>query len=135
MIARRGSPSVTAALESLTFDDRMFAQVGERFRALGDPARLRILDGLRRNESTVGELVKKTGLSQANVSKHLQLLHRLGFVVRSKQGLFVYYRLADADVFRLCDVMCGRIAHLQRTGTYRSSPGAARRTPRSRAVK
>jgi DNA-binding transcriptional ArsR family regulator len=48
-------------------------------------------------------------LTQANLSKHLQMLHALGFVERRKQGLFVYYSLADQDIFRLCDIMCGRV--------------------------
>lgn len=83
--------------------------VAARFRALGEPARLQILDALRRGERSVNDLVDETGLGQANVSKHLQILHSLGFVARRKEGLFVYYRLADKDVFRLCDIMCGRI--------------------------
>ncbi|HUE88804.1 MAG TPA: metalloregulator ArsR/SmtB family transcription factor [Vicinamibacterales bacterium] len=87
----------------------LFEPVAERFRALGEPARLRILNALRGGEATVGELVETTGLTQANLSKHLQLLHALGFVTRRKQGLFVYYTLADADIFRLCDIMCGRL--------------------------
>lgn len=113
------------------FDEEMFVEVGARFKALGEPARLRILDALRRKELTVGELVETTGLNQANASKHLQLLHRLGFIERWKRGLFVYYRLADQDVFRLCDVMCGRIARAQRTGARRLAPQARRRTPRA----
>lgn len=83
--------------------------VAARFRALGEPARLQILDALRRGEQSVNDLVDETGLGQANVSKHLQILHSLGFVARRKEGLFVYYRLADKSVFRLCDIMCGRI--------------------------
>ena len=59
---------------------------------------------------TVGELVDATDLGQGNVSKHLQLLHGLGFVRRRKEGLFVYYSLSDKSVFRLCDIMCDRIA-------------------------
>ena len=58
----------------------------------------------------MGELVEATGLGTANVSKHLQLLHGAGFLTRRKEGLYVYYGLAGADVFRLCDIMCGRIA-------------------------
>ena len=54
--------------------------------------------------------MERTALGQANASKHLQLLYQLGFVDRRKEGLDVYYRLADEDVFRLCDIMCGRIA-------------------------
>jgi DNA-binding transcriptional ArsR family regulator len=83
--------------------------VAARFRALGEPARLQILHVLRHGETSVNDLVEETGLGQANVSKHLQILHSLGFVARRKEGLFVYYRLADKDVFRLCDIMCGRI--------------------------
>ena len=84
--------------------------VAERFKALAEPARLQILNALRRGERSVSELMEETGLGQANVSKHLQLLHTYGFVTRRKEGLFVYYQLADRDVFRLCDIMCGRLA-------------------------
>jgi DNA-binding transcriptional ArsR family regulator len=87
----------------------LFEPVADRFRALGEPARLRILNALRNGEAAVGELAETTGLTQANLSKHLQLLHTLGFVRRRKQGLFVYYALADQDIFRLCEIMCGRV--------------------------
>lgn len=83
--------------------------IAERFKALGEPARLRLLNALRGGERTVSELMDDTGLSQANVSKHLQLLHSLGFVTRRKEGLYVHYALADQDVFALCDLMCGRL--------------------------
>lgn len=85
--------------------------VAERFKALAEPARLKILNALREREMTVSELMEATGLGQANASKHLQQLHALGFVERRKEGLFVFYRLADEDVFRLCDIMCGRLEH------------------------
>ena len=84
--------------------------VAERFKALAEPARLRILSALRERETTVTEIMEATGLGQANVSKHLQLLTALGFVARRKEGLYVFYRLADDDVFQLCDLMCGRLA-------------------------
>jgi DNA-binding transcriptional ArsR family regulator len=60
---------------------------------------------------TVSELVEATGLGQANVSKHLQFLYAAEFVERRKEGTFTYYALADKDVFKLCDLMCGRIEH------------------------
>src|SRR5690606_8161567 len=85
------------------------ARLAERFKALGEPARLRMLDALRRGELTVSELTVATGFGQANVSKHLQILHAAGLVARRKEGLFVYYSLPDADVLLLCDIMCGRI--------------------------
>lgn len=83
--------------------------VAERFKALAEPARLQLLQALRRGEMTVGELAEATELGQANVSKHLQILRSLQFVSRRKQGLFVYYSLADEGVFRLCEIMCGRL--------------------------
>lgn len=91
--------------------DELFEQIADRFKALAEPARLRILDALRHGELTVGELGEKTTLNQANLSKHLQLLHALAFVARRKDGLFVRYSLSDDDVFALCDIMCGRLAN------------------------
>jgi len=85
----------------------LLAAIAERFKVLGEPARLQILQTLRGGERTVSELVEGTGMGQANVSKHLQLLLAHGFVVRRKEGLYAWYRLADQDVFRLCDIMCG----------------------------
>lgn len=93
-----------------TLTPELIGVVAERFKALGEPARLEILNALRAGDRTVSELVDETGLGQANVSKHLQLLHALGFVRRRKEGLYVHYGLADRDVFRLCDIMCGRVA-------------------------
>ena len=95
------------AVKRLTPD--MIQLVAERFRALAEPARLHIMQALRSGEHTVGELVEATGLATANVSKHLQILNATGFVTRRKDGVFVYYGLAGDDVFRLCDIMCGRL--------------------------
>lgn len=83
--------------------------VAERFRTLGEPTRLILLDQLRRGqERSVNELVDATGAGQANVSKHLQILLAAGFVSRRKDGTTVYYQLADPTVFQLCDLVCGR---------------------------
>ena len=83
--------------------------VAERFKALSEPARLQLLHALQTRELSVNELVEETRLGQANVSKHLQVLHGLGFVKRRKKGLFVFYALSDHSVLMLCDLMCGRI--------------------------
>lgn len=89
-------------------------EVAERFKALGEPARLQLLQALRSGERSVSELVKITKLGQANVSKHLQQLVSCGYLSRRKEGTFVYYAIASNDVFMLCDVMCGRIEEEQR---------------------
>ena len=87
----------------------LLEQLADRFKGLGEANRLAVLSALRTGERTVTELVDETGLGQANLSKHLTILHRLGFVARRKEGLNVYYRLSDQDVFRICDIMCGQL--------------------------
>lgn len=91
--------------------------IAERFKALGEPSRLEILNALRGGERTVTEILEATGLGQANASKHLQLLFAAGFVERRKDGVSTYYKLADHDVLKLCEIMCGRLekeAHARR---------------------
>lgn len=92
-----------------TMTPALLAEVAERFKALGEPVRLALLQALRKKEMSVGELVAATGLGQANVSKHLHHLLDCGYVTRRKEGTFVYYSIASDDVFMLCDVMCSRI--------------------------
>ncbi len=98
----------------------MLSQLAERFKALAEPNRLAILSTLHAGELSVGALVEATGLGQANVSKHLDLLRRYGFVDRRKDGLNVFYRVADRDVFRICDIMCGPFTHLRHGGPSKS---------------
>lgn len=97
-----------------TMSTALMSELAERFKALGEPARLQLLMALRGGERSVGELVELTGLGQANVSKHLHQLHDCGYVTRRKEGTFAYYAIANDDVFMLCDVMCGRIEEEQR---------------------
>lgn len=81
--------------------------IAQRFRVLGDPTRIRLLDALRDGPATVGELVEQLGCSQQNVSKHLAVLHGAGVVTRTKRGTFVDYAIADEGVFTLCEDVCG----------------------------
>src|ERR1035437_4446177 len=101
----------------------LFELVAARFKAFGEPARLRILHALADGERTVSELVRRTGIAQANLSRHLQQLLAMGFVARHKRVLFAYYRLADTDVLRLCELMCGRLE--QETMTRRGARQSA----------
>lgn len=88
----------------------LLSLVARRFRVLADPARLLILHTLEDGELPVSEIVTRTGLPQATVSKHLQQLHAAGFLSRRRDQLFVYYDIADKDVLRLCQMVCGRLA-------------------------
>jgi ArsR family transcriptional regulator len=84
--------------------------VAERFRLLGDPLRLQLLQTLGRGEMSVAQIVETTSTTQANVSKHLQLLLRAGLVKRRKEGLHSFYSIADPSVFQLCDLVCGSLS-------------------------
>ena len=83
--------------------------IADRFRVLAEPARLRILNTLMRGDLTVTDLVKETGLNQANVSKHLRVLRAAGYVNRRKAGLYAFYAIADPSIEVLCQIMCGRL--------------------------
>ena len=89
--------------------DDAYSMLGERFKALSEPVRLRLIYALLARERTVSELVEETGGSQANVSKHLGVLLEAGLVGRRKQGLNSCYGIADPTVFEVCDLMCGSI--------------------------
>jgi ArsR family transcriptional regulator len=81
--------------------------IAERFKALGEPMRLLLLEALRRGERSVGELAESTGGGQANVSKHLRVLLQQGYVDRRKEGTTSWYRITDAQVFKMCELVCG----------------------------
>ena len=81
--------------------------IARRFRALGEPLRVRLLDQLRDGEKTVNALAQQLGAGQQNVSKHLAVLADAAMVARRKDGTHVYYRIADEDVFALCEQVCG----------------------------
>ena len=107
MSTRRSVRHATRARRTPT--PELLGLVAGRFRALGEPARLGILHALEDGPLSVTSLVERTGLGQANLSKHLQQLHAAGFVSRSKRGMFVDYALADERVLQLCELMCGRL--------------------------
>ncbi len=83
--------------------------VAGRFRVLGEPMRIKLLDRLRDQPATVSELQEALDASQQNVSKHLGILHAAGMVSRAKRGTSVLYAISDPSVFELCDQVCGGI--------------------------
>ena len=83
--------------------------IAERFAALAEPMRLRLLNALRQGEMSVGDLAEESGASPANASKHMQLLLQQGFVERRKDGTTIWYRIADPAVFDLCSLISAGI--------------------------
>lgn len=81
--------------------------IARRFRVIGEPMRVKILDRLRDGDATVAELTESLGTSQQNVSKHLGVLHEAGILSRRKQGTHTIYAIADESVLGLCEQVCG----------------------------
>ena len=92
--------------------------VAQRFRVLGEPMRIRILEHLRDGEASVQDLTSALESSQQNISKHLRVLHDAGILTRRKSGTFAYYAVADPDVYALCETVCGGLQrHATELGT------------------
>jgi DNA-binding transcriptional ArsR family regulator len=100
------------------FKDRLYGQLARLGKALSSPHRLEMLELLAQGERTVDSLATEIGLSLANASQHLQALRQAALVESRKDGLFVYYRLADQHVFELSKVIRSvaerRLAELDR---------------------
>jgi DNA-binding transcriptional ArsR family regulator len=89
--------------------DDLVELIARRFRVIGEPMRIRLLDRLRDGEATVGELSEALSASQQNISKHLAVLADVGILGRRKEGNHVFYRVIDEGVFALCEAVCGSV--------------------------
>jgi DNA-binding transcriptional ArsR family regulator len=87
-------------------DPELIPLVAQRFKALGEPARLALLAALQQGERSVSELVELTGRTQPNVSQHLKEMTHAGLVEARRDGARVFYRIADPYVNRICDAVC-----------------------------
>jgi DNA-binding transcriptional ArsR family regulator len=107
----RASPRAGRSTMAVThpLQDELVELIADRFRALSEPTRIKLLDRLREGEATVLELTEHIGTTQQNVSKHLGVLQRNGIVARRKVGNFAYYRIVDQGVFALCEAVCGSL--------------------------
>ncbi|MFI5167346.1 MAG: ArsR/SmtB family transcription factor [Thermoanaerobaculales bacterium] len=86
--------------------DQLLERIADRLKAMADPMRLRILHVLQDGERCVTDVLAEVGGSQANVSKHLSVLRRVGLVECRREGVNVYYRIEDPAVFAICATVC-----------------------------
>jgi DNA-binding transcriptional ArsR family regulator len=98
-VTRRSSTLSAAAID----------MIAGRFRILGEPLRIRIIQELEGGEKTVTQLVDAVGSTQPNVSKHLRLMQEAGIVGRRQEGTSVYCFVSDPSVLRLCDAVCSSL--------------------------
>jgi ArsR family transcriptional regulator len=83
--------------------------ISRRFAVLAEPMRLHLIHALFGGEKNVNALVAEIGGTQANVSRHLQTLTQANVLVRRKEGLHVFYSIADPSIFKLCELVCGSL--------------------------
>lgn len=88
----------------------LLERVARRFKALSEPIRLQLVNMLQvHGEMSVMDLVETTGHKQANVSKHLGVLHQEGLLKRRKAGTRVYYSIQDPGLGEICSLICQRL--------------------------
>jgi len=85
-------------------------QIALRFRALGEPTRLKILQVVCSGPRTVNDIVAAVGATQANVSKHLAMLASVGVLTREKSGQYVYYGMKDQLAVKMCELVHKHLA-------------------------
>lgn len=104
--------------------------VAARFRTLGEPIRIQLLQALQGGERNVTDLVAAVGSTQSNVSRHMRILQDAHLVGRRQDGNNVYYSIADPTVFALCDAVCSSIG--ARLTQHATLARELRRRPRRR---
>lgn len=92
-----------------TVHDDLYESIIRLFSLLAHPARLRILDILRRGEACVCHLQAALGAPQPYVSQQLRVLREAGLISQRREGLYVYYRLVDPQVERLLAEVLGPV--------------------------
>ncbi|BAZ45898.1 ArsR family transcriptional regulator [Chondrocystis sp. NIES-4102] len=80
------------------------------FKVLSEVSRLQIVCSLKNGAKNVSEIVEETGLGQANVSKHLNILTKAAIIAREQKGICVYYQIANPCLFELCDLVCDALS-------------------------
>jgi ArsR family transcriptional regulator len=83
--------------------------ISRRFAVLSEPVRLRLIHVLFYGEKNVNALVQEVGGTQANISRHLQVLTHSNVLARRKERLQVFYSIADPSIVKLCEFVCGSL--------------------------
>lgn len=93
--------------------EALLNRVAHRFAVLAEPMRLRLLRDLMDGERSVNDLADSVGGTQTNVSRHLKTMVEGGVLKRRREGLLVFYSIADPSVYELCSVVCGCASFMQ----------------------
>jgi DNA-binding transcriptional ArsR family regulator len=84
-------------------------KAAEVFRVMSAPMRLRIIRSLCHGEKNVTELLAEINTTQPNMSQHLNMLYRSRVLGRRREGVQIYYSIADVNVAAICRAVCEQI--------------------------
>ncbi|MBM3234873.1 winged helix-turn-helix transcriptional regulator [Candidatus Poribacteria bacterium] len=86
-------------------ENKIYELHAEICKILANPKRLQILNLLRNKEMSVNELASLLEIREANVSQHLTVMRQKGILVARREGVNIYYRIANPKVIKACDIM------------------------------
>lgn len=98
--------------EEITAPGQKLASLAFVAKSLSDENRLRILLSLNGGRKTVSAIVDEVNLSQSLVSHHLKELRRSLLVKVERQGIFIYYELADRRIVEILTALSVVVADL-----------------------
>ena len=90
-------------------DDKIYEIQAEYFKALSHPVRIKIVQYLKEGEKCVCKIVPYLREEQSNVSRHLAALKRAGILSSRKEGVSVYYRVQDENIYKILDLVFSSI--------------------------
>ena len=90
--------------------EEVFESVARYFSILAEPARLRILHSICQQERSVGQIVEETGMTQTNVSRHLNMMYQFGALKRRREGSMAFYSVSDSTLTDVCRSVCVRVS-------------------------
>jgi ArsR family transcriptional regulator len=89
--------------------DHVFDKAAELFRVMSAPMRLKIISCLCEGEQNVSYLLGKIETTQPNMSQHLNTLYKAGVLAKQRDGVQIYYRIANEQVVNLCRAVCVQV--------------------------
>ena len=95
---------------ALAKSDKTFESAADLFRVMSAPMRLKIINCLCDGEKNVSYLLTKVNTTQPNMSQHLNTLYQAGILGKRRDGVQIFYRIADQRIVSICEAVCHDIA-------------------------
>ena len=92
--------------------DKTFESAADLFRVMSAPMRLKIINCLCSGEKNVSYLLTKINTTQPNMSQHLNTLYQAGILGKRRDGVQIFYHIADRRIVPICQAVCDDMASL-----------------------